>query len=76
MENPFDACRTGGDVEGATMHGEVRQRVLGGAAIAERRVDAPRGVVGRRGDDSHVMAAAGEPEGHLAGVLADAGQFG
>ena len=75
MQHALEARRAGRDVEGAAVDGEVGQRVLGRAAIAEGRVNAPGRVVGRRGDDVNVVAAAGEPEGHFAGVLTDAGEL-
>lgn len=76
MQHALEAGGAGGDVERAAVNGEVGQRVLGGATVAEGWVDAPGGVVGRRGDDVDVVATTGEPQSHFAGVFADAGEFG
>ncbi len=79
-----DALEAGGllgDVKGSAVDdrlgGILHSAVFGPVELtAIVFADAPGGVVRGSSDDADLMAAGGEPGGHLACVLANAGEFG
>lgn len=55
------------------LSGGLLGSIAGAGAVV--LADVPGGVVGRRGYDTDLVASAGQPGGHLAGVLSDPGEL-
>ena len=76
MQNAGEGLRPAGDPQGAADHAHAAPGLGRPAPARASRIKAPVRVVGVGGDHGHLVALAHQALGHLAGVLADAGQLG
>ena len=77
MSHAFEAGGLCGDVQGGAVDDGFAGVLLGAVElVAVVLADAPGWVVRWCGNDADLVAAVGEPGGHLAGVFADASQLG